>query len=71
MSLLASLDGKPSIGLGIFQLPGSNALAASKAVREKMKELSAFFPPGLEYRIVYDPTQFVQESINEVYRTLF
>jgi HAE1 family hydrophobic/amphiphilic exporter-1 len=33
--------------------------------------LSAFFPPGLEYQIVYDPTQFVQESINEVYRTLF
>jgi multidrug efflux pump len=70
-SITSNLDGKPSIGLGIFQLPGSNALAASKAVREKMKELSAFFPPGLEYRIVYDPTQFVQESINEVYRTLF
>ncbi len=70
-SMTSNLDGKPSIGLGIFQLPGSNALAASKAVREKMKELSAFFPPGLEYRIVYDPTQFVQESINEVYRTLF
>jgi multidrug efflux pump len=70
-STTSSLDGKPAVALGIFQLPGSNALATSKGVRERMKELSAFFPPGLEYRIVYDPTQFVQESINEVYRTLF
>jgi multidrug efflux pump len=67
----SSLDGKPSIALGMYQLPGSNALAASKAVRAKMKELSAFFPAGLEYRIVYDPTQFVQESVNAVYHTLF
>jgi hydrophobe/amphiphile efflux-1 (HAE1) family protein len=70
-STTSSLDGKPSIGLAMYQLPGSNALAASKAVRAKMKELSAFFPAGLEYRIVYDPTQFVQESINAVYHTLF
>ena len=70
-STTSSLDGKPSIALGMYQLPGSNALAASKAVRAKMKELSAFFPAGLEYRIVYDPTQFVQESVNAVYHTLF
>ena len=67
----SSLDGKPAVALGIFQLPGSNALAASKAVRDRMKELSAYFPPGLEYRIVYDPTQFVQQSIDAVYHTLF
>ena len=70
-STTSSLDGKPAAALGIFQLPGSNALAASKAVREKMKELSAYFPAGLEYRIVYDPTQFVQQSIEAVYHTLF
>jgi len=70
-STTSSLDGKPAAALGIFQLPGSNALAASKAVREKMKELSAYFPEGLEYRIVYDPTQFVQQSIDAVYHTLF
>jgi multidrug efflux pump subunit AcrB len=70
-STTSSLDGKPSIALGMYQLPGSNALAASKAVRAKMKELSAFFPAGLEYRIVYDPTQFVQESVNAMYHTLF
>ncbi|HYY31670.1 MAG TPA: efflux RND transporter permease subunit, partial [Chthoniobacterales bacterium] len=67
----SSLDGKPAVGLGIFQLPGSNALATSTAVRERMKELSAFFPPGLEYRIVYDPTQFVRQSVDAVYHTLF
>ena len=70
-STTSSLDGKPAAALGIFQLPGSNALAASKAVREKMKDLSAYFPAGLEYRIVYDPTQFVEQSIEAVYHTLF
>ena len=70
-STTSSLDGNPAVALGIFQLPGSNALAASKAVRERMTELSAYFPPGLEYRIVYDPTQFVQQSVNAVYHTLF
>src|SRR6201987_1894668 len=55
-STTSSLDGKPAVALGIFQLPGSNALATSRGVRERMKELSAFFPAGLEYRIVCDPT---------------
>jgi len=70
-SMTSSLDGKPAVALGIFQLPGSNALTTTKGVRERMKELSASFPPGLEYRIVYDPTQFVQQSIDAVYHTLF
>jgi multidrug efflux pump len=59
------------VALGIFQLPGSNALKASQAVRDTMKELSASFPPGLQYTIVYDPTQFVRQSIEAVYHTLF
>ena len=70
-STTSSLDAKPAVALGIFQLPGSNALKASQAVRAKMKELSASFPPGLEYTIVYDPTQFVQQSVEAVYHTLF
>jgi multidrug efflux pump len=70
-SMTSSLDGKPAVALGIFQLPGSNALATAKGVRQRMKELSAYFPPGLEYRIVYDPTQFVQQSVDAVYHTLF
>jgi multidrug efflux pump subunit AcrB len=65
------LDGKQAQGIGIFQLPGSNALATAESVRKAMAELSKEFPPGLEYRIIYDPTIFVEESINEVFHTLF
>jgi multidrug efflux pump len=70
-STSSSLDGKPAVALGLFQLPGSNAIKASQAVRDTMKELSASFPPGLQYTIVYDPTQFVSQSIEAVYHTLF
>src|SRR5690606_24298359 len=52
------------------QSPGANALDVSAQVRETMKELSADFPPGLEYRIEYDPTQFVRSSIKAVISTL-
>ncbi len=65
------LDGKPAAAIGIFQRPGSNALATAQSVRKTMAELSQRFPEGMEYRIVYDPTVFVQESINEVIHTLF
>jgi multidrug efflux pump len=64
------LDGKPAVGLGIFQRPGSNALATAEAIRKTMTDLSKQFPKGLEYRIVYDPTVFVQESMNAVFETL-
>jgi multidrug efflux pump len=64
------LDGKPSIGLAIFQLPGSNALDVADAVRAKMKELRVNFPKGLEYAIVYDTTPFIEESKTEVIHTL-
>jgi multidrug efflux pump len=65
------LNAKPAVAIVIFQLPGSNALATAESVRNTMSELSKQFPDGLEYRIVYDPTVFVQESINEVIHTLF
>jgi len=65
------LDGKPAAALGIFQLPGSNALDTAGAVRAKMEELKARFPPGVDYRIVYDTTVFVEESVDEVVKTLF
>src|SRR6185437_2918490 len=54
----------------IFQLPGSNALDIASAVYAKMAELKTRFPEGLDYRIVYDTTPFVRESINEVFYTL-
>jgi hydrophobe/amphiphile efflux-1 (HAE1) family protein len=65
-----TLDGKPSVALSIYQLPGSNALQTAKGVYEKMDELKARFPDGLEYNIVYDTTPFIKESIGEVFKTL-
>lgn len=65
------LDGINSAGLGIFQRPGSNAVGTADRLKETMEELSESFPPGLEYRIIYNPTDYVEESINEVFRTLF
>ena len=65
-----TLDGKPSVALSIYQLPGSNAIKTAQGVYEKMKELKKRFPQGLNYRIVYDTTPFIRESIIEVFRTL-
>jgi hydrophobe/amphiphile efflux-1 (HAE1) family protein len=65
------LDGKPAVGMGIFARPGTNALEAAAAVRKIVEAESKNFPPGLEYRIVYDPTKFISESIDEVYKTIF
>jgi multidrug efflux pump len=65
-----TLDGRPSVGLAVFQLPGSNALATADRVQVKMKELYKRFPQGLDYAIVYDTTPFVSESIHEVEKAL-
>src|SRR5208337_4113104 len=65
-----TLDGKPSVAVSIYQLPGSNALNTAAGVYAKMKELRTRFPDGLEYRIVYDTTPFIRESVNEVFNTL-
>ena len=67
---LCTLDGQRSVALSVYPLPGANALATAKAVKEKMKELQTRFPEGVEYEIVYDTTPFVQESIDEVFFTL-
>jgi multidrug efflux pump len=64
------LDSQPAVGMGIFQRPGSNALSAAESVRRTMDDLSKLFPQGLEYTIVYDPTVFVQESVNAVLETV-
>ncbi len=67
----SQLNGKPATAIGIFQRPGSNALATSDQVRAKMVELKKRFPAGLDYVIAYDPTVSVRESIHEVEKTLF
>ncbi len=65
------LDGQPAVALAIFQLPGSNAVKTAHAVRDTMKNLSQAFPQDLEYTIVYDPTQFIEQSVEAVIHTLF
>jgi multidrug efflux pump len=64
------MDGRPSPAVGVFQLPGSNALATAERVRAKMTELKARFPEGLDYRIVFDTTPFIEESVRDVFQTL-
>ncbi len=66
-----TLDGKPSVALSIYQLPGSNALQVAQRVKDRMQQLKAYFPPGIDYAIVYDTTPFINESIREVFETLF
>src|SRR5262249_55364375 len=65
-----TLNGKPSIGLAIFQLPGSNALDVADRVKARMRELARRFPQGLEYKVAYDTTPFIRESVAEVFNTL-
>jgi multidrug efflux pump len=65
------LDGKPAVALAIFQLPGSNAVKTAHEVRALMQTLSKSFPPDLKYTIVYDPTQFIEQSVEAVIHTLF
>ncbi|WP_454727010.1 MULTISPECIES: efflux RND transporter permease subunit [Cupriavidus] len=69
-ALRALLDNKQALALIIFQSPGANAIEISNNVRAKMAELSKRFPKGLEYRIAYDPTTFVRDSIDAVIHTL-
>ena len=69
-SLRSLLNNNPAVGMGVFQAPGSNALDISSNVRKTMVELNKNMPEGLEYRIAYDPTQFVRASIESVIHTL-
>jgi multidrug efflux pump len=65
-----TFDGRPSVGLGVHQLPGSNALATADRLRKKMAELKTRFPDGVEYDIAYDTTPFIRDSVVDVVYTL-
>lgn len=65
------LNGKPAVALGIFQRPGTNALATADEILETMKRLKADFPEGLDYQIIYNPTEFIADSVEAVYVTIF
>ena len=67
----ARLNGKSAVGMGVQLAPSGNALAAAKAIRAKMDELSKYFPQGVKWTIPYDSSRFVNISITEVVKTLF
>ena len=64
------MDGMPAVGLAVYQTPTANALDTADGIRRKMEELKRRFPDGLDYRINYDTTPFIRESIVEVLKTL-
>ncbi|GGD44481.1 multidrug efflux RND transporter permease subunit [Erythrobacter arachoides] len=66
----AYLGQQDSVIVPVFQQPGSNALASAEAIKAEMQSISADFPAGMEYRIVYNPTEFISESISAVVHTL-
>ncbi len=63
-------DGKPTVGLAVFQLPDANALDTADRVKAKMAELSHDFPAGVIYEIGYDTTPYIRESVREVFKSL-
>jgi len=69
-SSISYFDSKPSVALGIFQLPGSNALATGEAIEAAIKEIAKGFPPGVAYSTAYNPTQFIAESVRAVEHTI-
>ncbi len=64
------LSGKPTVVIAVMQRPGSNALDAAEHVKGEMDQLSQRFPKGLEYSVIYNPTEFISQSIDAVYHTL-
>jgi hydrophobe/amphiphile efflux-1 (HAE1) family protein len=64
------LDRDPAVALAVFQRPGSNALATATAIRTTMAQVAQRFPAGIKYAIVYDPTQFIQQSVDAVEATI-
>lgn len=67
----SGLNGKNAAIMAIYMLPGANAMEVATHVKEAMKEISTNFPEGLEYKIPFDMTEYISQSIHEVYKTLF
>jgi multidrug efflux pump len=74
-ALSTSENGKvvrlPSVALAVFQLPTANALDTANGIRAKMEELKRRFPEGIDYRIAYDTTPFIEHSVKDVFVTIF
>ena len=68
-NVVSRLEGKPTAGMAVYQLPGSNSLDVAKGVKARMEELSQAFPQGIRYQITLDTTEVVHDSISEVLKT--
>lgn len=66
-----TFNGRPAVGVAVFQLPGSNSIATADNIYKRMNELKKNFPAGMDYSIPYDTTLFVRDSIRDVVKTLF
>ncbi|HEU5019025.1 MAG TPA: multidrug efflux RND transporter permease subunit [Pseudolabrys sp.] len=64
------LDNNPSVAIAVFQRPGSNALKTGDNIRTAMAQVAKNFPTGLQYTIIYDPTQFIRQSVSAVFDTI-
>ncbi|QDT31521.1 efflux RND transporter permease subunit [Thalassoglobus polymorphus] len=69
-SRLSYLDGKPAIAVLVYQRPGTNAVDTADEIKRTMAEMRPTFPEGMDYEIAYNPTKFVEDSIDEVFKTL-
>ena len=65
------LGADPAVAMALFQRPGSNALATADEAIATMEEMKKNFPPGLDYAIVYNPTEFIKQSIDKIIDTIF
>ena len=70
-ALRSYMGDKNAVAIAMFQRPGSNAIATTELIKSQMETLREKFPPGLDFRIIYNPTQFVADSIGEVFTTLW
>lgn len=70
-STIGYLDGKPALPIPVFQRPGSNALETSEKIQATMRALAEDFPSGVGYEVAFNPTEFIRDSVREVYITIF
>ena len=63
------LNGKPAGAMAVYLLPGANQLKAAETIYATMERAKALFPPGMDYKIVYDTTPAVEASIHEIMKT--
>ena len=70
-STIGYLDGKTALPVPIFQRPGSNALETARSIEDLLKEIERDLPSGVAATIAFNPTKFIEQSVHEVYVTIF